>query len=294
MTQKKQRGRPRKKTTAAKVRANSAAVDTAKPSGDPLASVENLANDLVSSVRNMIPKKEESSSPEQQQPSSQPFPVDDGSIPSPKTSSEVNDVRQLAQTVAKIKEDFGGGNTQTSPQAEKSWNAGDSFSSGGGTRSSESSRPDIGPGVVEPPDHDFIPRETVREILELIFSATGKPLAPTESRSLSPLTVDMTNEQGPRLFGNSENRAWWLWVGVMTIFIAVRSEAGARLIEWISDAVTGAGKSKVAKPKEENKAESKPAADAKKASTQPVADSTSPGSLAFKEDSGFQVPAKQP
>lgn len=283
MAQKKRRGH--KKAIPAKVRTNGAAqVDTAKPSGDPLAGAENLANDLVGSVRNMIKKKEpSSSSPEQQQPGSQPSPVEDGSIPSPKTSSESSDVRELAQTVEQIHAKFG------APAPENP-------TPGASAPGPEANQrgPDIGPGVVEPPDHDFIPRETVREILELIFSGTGKALTPNESRSLTPLTVDMSNEQGPRLMGNSESRAFWIWLGVMTVFIAVRSERGARLIEWICDAVTGTGKSKVEKPKEENKAESKPVVDAKKASTQPVADSTSPASLAFKEDSGFQVPAKQP
>jgi hypothetical protein len=192
-------------------------------------------------------------------------------------------VSQLAETVAQIHDRFG-----PSQDAQP-----------GGSPSSEPPPPiDPGPGVVEPPDHDFMPRDTIAQILELIFSGVAKrygkqhELSPDESRALTPLTVDMVNEQGPRLFGESENRALWIWLTVMGIFIAARSESGARLVEWFSDMVTGAGKQRVAKPKPEKTPDGKP--DAKKDSTEPAGDSTKPGSLAFKEGSGFQVQARQP
>jgi len=183
---------------------------------------------------------------------------------------------QLQDTVAGIHEKFG-----APPPADPQ----------PGQQQTES-RVDPGPGVVEPPlDHDFIPRDTVRELLELFFSSLSKrhgshwKLSGDESRALTPVTVDMVNEQGPRLFGESDNRALWIFMMVMGTFIAVRSEAGGRLIEWIMDTITGANKSK---PRTDKPAEEK------KDSTQPAGGSTTgAGSLAFSDSSGFQAPGKQ-
>jgi hypothetical protein len=113
-----------------------------------------------------------------------------------------------------------------------------------------------------------------------------------ESRALTPLTVDMVNDEGPRLFGNTEHRAFWVWISVMTVFIAARSDAGARLIEWIASKMLGP------KPAQQSKTESKPngkAPDEKKGSTQGGdASTTRAASPEYSEASGFQVRAKQP
>lgn len=198
------------------------------------------------------------------------------------TPSSANNVSQLSSTVAEIREKFG-----PSPEPDNSAPGG-------------SPPPmDPGPGVVEPPDHDFIPRETIAQVLELIFSGVAKRygqqhrLSQDESRALTPLTVDMVNEQGPRVFGESENRALWIWFSVMAIFIAARSESGARLVEWFSNIVTGVGKSQVPKPEpQKSPADAKP--EGKKDTTPSADGSTKAALLVFSDTSGFQAPAKQP
>jgi hypothetical protein len=263
--------------------------DIAKPSQDQgaLLDVGKLADDLTGKVRNLFSKPAAAEvAPELPQNPTSPadHSQEDFSTMSQTPSlASASNVSQLAETVAQIHDQFG-----PSPDTPP-----------GGSASSEPPPPiDPGPGVVEPPDHDFMPRETIAQILELIFSGVAKrygkqhELSPDESRALTPLTVDMVNEQGPRLFGESENRALWIWLTVMGIFIAARSESGARLVEWFSDIVTGAGKNKVAKPKPEKTADGK--ADAKKDSTEAAADSTKLGSLEFRAGSGFQAPVKQP
>jgi hypothetical protein len=286
MAVKKKRGRPKKKAAPARAvemkRQSEAVADIGKPS-DPLESLAHVADDLQSKVRGMFQKDEQ-----QQQPvAAEVLPINhqkaeqgvDGSRMSQIPSSG-SDVSQLAETVAQVKEQFG-----PSPDA------GPPGASAPGPEPNRGQ--DFGPGVVEPPDHDFIPRETIRQLLEVFFSAASKrygdqwKLSTDESRALTPVTVDMVNEQGPRLFAESANRALWIWVTVMGIFIAVRSEAGARLVEWISNIATGAGKPAAQKSQSESKPES-----GKKDSTQSAEDSTKPASLEFKEGLGFQAPAK--
>ena len=297
MAVKKKRG-PYRKNKAQ--RANKPAVaDTAKPSEkrNVVADAGQLADDLVASVRKMIPSR---SQPEQQpavEASQQQSDI--SSRTSPISSQESPDAgqdeatRRLIETVDQVKVEIGdtgrtdGRTIPDEPAGRASVN--DPFFFGGG--GNDRQKIDPGPGEVEPPDHDFIPRETVREVLELCFSGTKKPLTPNESRALTPLTVDMVNVEGPLLFGDSKHKALYLWLTVMTIFIGVRSEAGEKLIKWVVELVT---KPKPIAKKDEQQ---KPATadNSRKDSTPAVDVSTrAEGSPEYSASSGFQVRAKQP
>ncbi|HZU33686.1 MAG TPA: hypothetical protein VFB79_21410 [Candidatus Angelobacter sp.] len=282
MALKKKRGRPRKHPLKKTESSNPPAADTAKPSS-VLESASKAADDLTGVVRKMFSKPPEPISSPQAPAAEQQNQSVDSSMMS-QTSSQENssvDTSQLEETVNQVKERFGPAPSEPAQ----------SGAPGTGPEPAQAPQPEP---TFDPPDHNFVPEATVRAILESAFSSASKrhgahwQLSPDESRSLTPITVDMVNEQGPRLFGESQNRALFIWVAVMGVFIAVRSEAGARLIEWIMDKITGV-KQPAAQPKPQQQK-----ADAKKDSTPSEAAPTTAASLAFSDSSGFQVPARQP
>jgi hypothetical protein len=85
--------------------------------------------------------------------------------------------------------------------------------------------------------------QTVENFLMMIFNGVAKvhgdqwKLTETDKAVLVPSNVAMIDEQAPRWFADSENKALWVWTFVMLFFIMSRSKAGARLVEWATKKV---------------------------------------------------------
>jgi hypothetical protein len=112
----------------------------------------------------------------------------------------------------------------------------DAGASGESAPPPNSSAPSPGVGNVVSP-------ATVESFLMMIFNGVAKvhgdqwKLTETDKAVLVPSNVAMIDEQAPRWFADSENKALWVWTFVMLFFIMSRSKAGARLVEWATQKV---------------------------------------------------------
>jgi hypothetical protein len=104
-----------------------------------------------------------------------------------------------------------------------------------------------GPNVATPPlnvgpGHVITP-STVESWLVMIFGGLSKAygehwkLDETDKTVLVPVYTAAIDEQAPRWFAESENKALWIAVIVTVLFIVSRSKNGGRLVEWGIDKI---------------------------------------------------------
>jgi len=78
----------------------------------------------------------------------------------------------------------------------------------------------------------------------MIFGGLGKAygdhwkLDETDKTVLVPVYTAAIDEQAPRWFAESENKALWIAIIVTVLFIVSRSKNGGRLVEWGIDKVS--------------------------------------------------------
>lgn len=112
---------------------------------------------------------------------------------------------------------------------EDKYSAGDGGTTGAGTP---------GPTSIDPGLGHVITPGTVESFLVMFFDGLAKAhgkhweLSEADKTVLVPVHVALVDEQAPRWFADSQNKALWTWTFVMALFIMTRSTAGARLMEW--------------------------------------------------------------
>lgn len=106
-----------------------------------------------------------------------------------------------------------------------------------------------GPDVVAPPSLNVGPGHvitpsTVEAWLVMIFGGLSKAygkhweLGETDKTVLVPVYTAAIDEQAPRWFAESENKALWIAVIVTVLFVVSRSKNGGRLVEWGVDKIS--------------------------------------------------------
>lgn len=285
---KKKKGLPRK-ARALQLVSKPAIVQPSQPNAeekkpDVLQEVAGAVDDLTSKVKSMFRQPEPERSAELPPVIQEEKPSVDSSTTFQTSFTEktepVPDTSQLRETVQAVHAKFGGSMPEP-PKPER----------GGLFDHVEEHckvEPIQAPEIIAP--SHFLPPDTVRQLLDLGFckdKGALKRLTGDESRALTPLTVDMIDEQGPRLFEGSQNRALWVWLTAMGVFIGVRSETGEKAIQWILDNIAGA----VNRPKQQSANQGTPEKE-KKASTQGAGDTTKPESQGSRAFLDFPVPEK--
>jgi hypothetical protein len=98
-------------------------------------------------------------------------------------------------------------------------------------------------GVTLGPGHVITP-STVEAWLVMIFGGLSKAygshwkLDEMDKTVLVPVYTAAIDEQAPRWFAESENKALWIVIIVTVLFIVSRSKNGGRLVEWGIDKVS--------------------------------------------------------
>lgn len=122
-------------------------------------------------------------------------------------------------------------------------------------------QPDAGPGVEMPeaeyipPESEFISDETMRKFLRAFFTSMENRhgshwyTSDSEINFLAPFNKAALDEFMSKweFFKNSQYKACITCAAVMGIFVATKSKAGEKLIQWIMDKIASVG-SKTAGP----------------------------------------------
>ena len=96
----------------------------------------------------------------------------------------------------------------------------------------------VNPGVA----HVVTP-ETVEAFLVMVLTGLEKTYGPqwhpseSDKTVLVPVYTAAIDEQAPRWFADSQNKALWVCVFVTVLYIVSRSKTGGRLVEWGMDKV---------------------------------------------------------
>jgi len=158
----------------------------------------------------------------------QAVPADPGEIPSAASPSATTPKNTSAfeQTASRLESDYGPAQEPTGQEPE-----------GGAAPQPEQE-------VIPPPapSVQVIRPETMERVLRSIFDGLEKvhgerwKVSESDLVWLVPVNCEMVNEQVPKLgwFRESQNKALWIWALSMAAFIGSRSEAGEKLMTWIT------------------------------------------------------------